>query len=98
MAYNIIIKPKAEEDWDNAVCFFNAKKYGLGFEVFAEIDDFLEILKANPLHYQKRFSEIRVIFTKKFHYGIFYTLEETTIFVHAILNAKDDIEKLTYRI
>lgn len=52
------------------------KKENLGFEVFEEIDIFINILQDNPFLYQKRFEQVRVIFTKRFHFGIHYMLNE----------------------
>lgn len=100
MDFRISFHPSAQQEWLNVIDWYNTKKKGLGFEVFEEIDVFLKIIKENPYLYQERFDTVRVIFTKRFHFGIHYILNEKRkeIFVVAILNAREDISKMLNRL
>lgn len=100
MEYKLYFHPKAEEEWISVIDFYNDKKENLGFEVFQEIENYLEILKERPLQFQKRFGNIRVLFTKRFHFGIHYTIQEELkeINIISILNARDNILKISDRL
>lgn len=98
MAYNLIIKPKAEEDLAEAIEWYLNQNENLAGKLLDKIDESLEKIHENPEHYQKRYKEIRIIFIKKFPYGIYYTVETNLIFVHAILHTKQNPEIAENRI
>ena len=90
MEYNLIVKPKAENDIKKAIDWYKEQNENLPKKLLDKIDESLEKIQQNPEHYQKRYNEIRIVFTKKFSYGIYYTVEENTIYVHAILHTKQN--------
>jgi plasmid stabilization system protein ParE len=90
MGYNLIIKPKAQQDIREAINWYKEQNNNLSSELLVKIDECLKKLQKNPEYYQKRYQEIRIVFTKKFLYGIVYTVEGNTIYVHAILHTKQD--------
>lgn len=94
MEYRLLIEPIAIQEWENTIDYYNAKQSNLGFEVFEEIEHYLGLVEKNPLHYQKRYGEIRIAYTKRFHFGIFYIVNHCIINVLAILNAKEDASKI----
>ena len=100
MDFKLRFHPKAKEEWFTVIDFYDEKKEGLGFEVFQEIENYLEILKEKPLHFQKRFGNTRVLFTKRFHFGIHYIVQEELkeIYIISILNARDNLLKISNRI
>lgn len=92
MAYNLIVKTLAEQDITQAVEWYIKQSEQLPWEFIETIDYSLETLRENPHHYQRRYGEVRIVFTRKFSYGIYYTVEENTVFVHAILHTKQNPE------
>lgn len=88
MEYNLIVKPKAQTDIRKAINWYKDENENLPVILLDKIEESLNKIRENPNHYQKRYHEIRIIFTKKFPYGIYYTLEEDNIYVHAFLHAK----------
>lgn len=90
MGYNLIVKPQAEIDLDEALEWYHDQNENLSLKFISAIEKALEKIQSNPENYQKRYNEIRIIFTKAFPYGIYYTIEENTIFVHAILHHKQN--------
>ena len=92
MAYNLIVKTLAEKDITEAFEWLHQQSENLTNEFLNDINQSLEIVQKNPEHYQKRFDEIRIIFTRKFTYGIYYTIEEKIVFVHAVLHPKRNPE------
>ncbi|MBI6118562.1 type II toxin-antitoxin system RelE/ParE family toxin [Salegentibacter maritimus] len=90
MSYKIIVKPLAEQDISETVKWFYSHATHLTELFLKEISKSMEILKENPKHYQKRYNSIRVCFTEKFPFGIYYTIENNIVFVHAVLHTKRD--------
>lgn len=90
MDYNLIIKPKAEEDIGETMEWYKEQNENLPEKFLIKIDESLEKIGSNPEHYQKRYGEIRIVFIKKFPYGIYYTAEENTIYIHAVLHTKQN--------
>lgn len=100
MGYNLSFHPAIKDDWLKAIENYNEKREGLGFELSEEFDEYILFLKEHPLLFQKRLGEIRVLFTKRFHFGIYYVLNEIEkeIFIVAILNSKENFSKISDRI
>ena len=90
MEFLLIIKPEAEKDIQNSIKYYAEQNLKLPVEFLKKLDESLLAIQQNPQHYQKRYLEIRIVFTKKFPYAIFFTLEENKIFVHAVLHNKQN--------
>jgi plasmid stabilization system protein ParE len=86
MAYNLIVKPEAEQDLFEALSWYEEQQTGLENKLYSEISDILEDITLYPHHFQERYRNIRIRFTRRFKYGIHYTVEGNTIYVHAILH------------
>ena len=93
MAFKIVIKPEAEKELLKALEWYNAKNINLASELYFEISTVLDKIEQNPNLFQKRYRTFRISFTKKFKYGIHYTLENNTIYVHAILHMSQKLPK-----
>ncbi|AQX05805.1 plasmid stabilization system protein [Elizabethkingia meningoseptica] len=94
--YSLIIKPRAQQDIREAMDWYREQREDLPEKLFSKIEDCLEKIEKKPEYFQKRYREIRIVFTKRFPYGIYYTIEENMIFVHAVLHTKqnpDTVEK-----
>ena len=76
MEYSLIVKPKAQQDIRKTIEWYREQSENLPEKLLNKIDESLEKIQQNPEHYQRRYNEIRVVFTKKFPYGIYYTVEE----------------------
>lgn len=97
MNYKLIIKPEAENDLDEAIEWYKEQNENLPSQLLNEVETGLNKIQKYPEHYQKRYKEIRITFTKKFPYGIYYTLENEIIFVHAILHNKQNPKSVSKR-
>ena len=51
-----------------------------------ELTKSIELLKVNPNHFQKRYRNINIVFTKKFPFGIHYIFENNRIYIQRILH------------
>ncbi len=88
MAHNVIIKPGAELDISEALEWYKLKKEGLAIDFLMGLDDELDRISQNPEHFQKRYRDIKIVFTKRFPFGLHYTLENDTVYVHAVMHMK----------
>jgi len=59
---------------------------GLGNRLFQEISIIFDEIADNPEHFQKKYRDIRIRYTYKFNYGVHYTVEKHTVYIHAILH------------
>jgi len=86
MAYNIIVKTEAYLDIDQAMTWYQEQKKGLEIELYHEIFDAIDYISEHPKLFQKKYKRFRIRYTDKFQYGIHYTIEKKTVFVHAVLH------------
>ncbi|MBI1667956.1 type II toxin-antitoxin system RelE/ParE family toxin [Capnocytophaga periodontitidis] len=94
MSFSLIFHPRAEKELNDVIDFYNVFREDLGLEAYNEIVDYIETLKDFPFVASKRYGEVRIFFTKKFHFGIHYiALEEfSEVIIIAIVNAKQEIK------
>lgn len=88
MSYNLIVKTLAERDISEAAEWYSTHANHLAAQFIEKIETALKELQKNPEHYQKRYNEVRVLFAENFPFGIYYTIEKNTIFIHAVLHTK----------
>lgn len=82
----------AEEDIKDAAKWYSKISSKLENEFIDELDTSILSLIENPEQFQKRYGELRILFLHKFPYGIYYTIEFLTIYVHAVLHTKRNPE------
>ncbi len=86
MVHKLIIKPGAEQDLREALEWYKKERSGLEVELYRKVTEVFEDIAKNPEQYQKRYRNIRIRYTRKFKYGVHYTIEDDMIYVHAILH------------
>jgi len=86
MNYEVIIKPAAELEIVEAYEWYLSKSENLGVDLLNKFEDEIDRLSQNPYQFQKRYRSVRIVFTKRFPYGIHYTIEKEKVFVHAFLH------------
>ncbi len=97
MNYKLIVKRSAEHDITEAADWYYTQGTHLTRQFLKEIDEAIKLLQDNPEQYQKRYNEVRVLFTKNFPFGVYYTIENKLVFVHAVLHTKRDPKSGTKR-
>lgn len=90
MAYKIIVKSPAQFDVKEAVAWYIEQSVRLSKKLLSEIDYTIQTIRENPQYFQKRYGNIRIAFVKTFPYGIYYTIEKDTVFIHAVLHTKQN--------
>jgi len=88
MAHKLIIKPEAKLEIEDALEWYEKKRSELSIELLNELSDVLDRILDNPDSFQRRYKNIRMVFTVRFPYGVHYTVENKTIYVHAFMHMK----------
>jgi len=76
----------AKQDIKDATTWYNKQKNGLGKIFNNNVIEAIEKIKSNPLAFQERYKVNRIIFVKKYPYGIHYKITEEYIIVIAVLH------------
>ena len=88
IAHEIIVRPEAQLEVQEAFDYYEEKTQGLGFEFMRSLDAALQSVKRNPFSYQTVYQESRRILPRKFPYAIFYLVEENKIIIIACFHQK----------
>jgi len=88
MNFQLVLTSPAEEDIQNATFWYNDKRKGLGKEFLLSVEAALEAIKRNPKHYQVKYKQVRIVFIRRFPYGVYYTIDKDKVVVLATLHTK----------
>jgi toxin ParE1/3/4 len=86
--YEIIVRPAADDDLDEACAWYEKKRQGLGKEFLISVDETIEKVRQRPdfgivVHKQMRRANVR-----RFPYGVFYLVEASRIVVVGVLHGR----------
>ena len=100
MDFELMIHRQAEIDLEEILIFNYNIKNNLGFEVYEEVYDYIQEIKSRPFSFRKETEQIRVCFTKRFHFAIYFVVVEDLfkIWIIGVINQKDNPNKLERRI
>ena len=100
MDFELMIHRQAEIDLEEILIFYNNIKKNLGSEVYEEVYDYIQEIKSRPFSFRKETEQIRVCFTKRFHFAIYFVVVEDLfkIWIIGVINQKDNPNKLERRI
>ena len=90
MSHEIIVRPEATREVQEAFDWYEEKSEGLGLEFLRAADVCMAGIQRNPLASPVMYQEIRRALLRKFPYAIFYIVKEERIIVLACFHAKRD--------
>ena len=76
----------AEQDLAEAVSYYELAERGLGLAFLDEVERTLRRILLNPLAWTKVSENHRRCRTRRFPFGLIYTIEEETIVVSAVMH------------
>ncbi len=88
MSYNLIIRPEAELDIQDAFEWYETQVPGLESEFVRAVDTCLSGIGRNSLAYPLIYQQARRALIRRFPYGILYVFDQETIFVVACFHSK----------
>ncbi|MGH2574722.1 MAG: type II toxin-antitoxin system RelE/ParE family toxin [Ignavibacteria bacterium] len=81
MNFELIVRPDAESDIEEAYEWYEERSKGLGEEFINEVDDCLLRIQTNPNIYSKVYKKTHRGLLKKFPYGIFYIIQRNKVVI-----------------
>ncbi len=93
MNYTRIVKPEAELDILKSAQWYEKKQQDLGLRFLDEVEEKLDLITSNPLHYQVRYNTTRFSLINHFPYAIHFIVEDKNVIVLALLGTREDPEK-----
>lgn len=94
MGFLVILDPRAIDDIQSAIDYYDDQLEGLGKRFDTELDEYLVLIKRNP-YFQIRYDHIHCLPLKTFPYMIHFSINEDrkTLTVLAVLFTGASIEK-----
>jgi toxin ParE1/3/4 len=81
---------EAEEEFTEAVFWYNVQRKGLGDEFFLCIDEAIERIKRNPQMQPYVHNQIRRAVVRRYPFAIFYETTELEIRILAVFHSRRD--------
>ncbi|MFK7832418.1 MAG: type II toxin-antitoxin system RelE/ParE family toxin [Winogradskyella sp.] len=88
MVFEIKLSELSKVDLKEARDYYSVISSGLLKRFDIEISENIERIAINPQHFQKRYRNIKIVFTKTFPFGIHYLVDKKTVYVQRILHQK----------
>jgi mRNA-degrading endonuclease RelE of RelBE toxin-antitoxin system len=100
MDCNIIISIEAEKDTNEAYCYYESRKSGLGDRFLNELSQLYEKLKEHPNYYSftSEKKTTRSVALKTFLYRIIYEIEGEELYVYAVYHFRKNPDELNKRL
>lgn len=90
MTRQIIIRPEAAREVQEAFDWYEDRDGGLGAEFLRAADACMQNVQRNPFAYQTVYQEVRRVLLRKFPYALFYLVTDESIIVLACFHMKRD--------
>jgi hypothetical protein len=92
MNYKILIIEEAKMDFKKSLLFYKDIHPKLAVRFNDSFKKSILIIKKNPLLFQIRYDNIRIIFLKSFPYALHYAIYENCIVIKSIFHTSRDSE------
>ena len=96
--YYILSDIAADADIEAAFKWYESEQPGLGSEFIQEVRAAYRRILEGPFKYQELRSNVRRALTRRFPYGIYFSVEEDLIIVLAVLDTARDPTEWHFRI
>ena len=90
---NLHYTGQANADIDIAMGWYESQRKGLGFKFLDCLEETVNRIIESPKLYSIQHKRLRGALTRRFPFTVFYTIEKTTIIVHAVFDNRQDPEK-----
>ena len=78
--------PKAADEYDEAIDYYEDCQTGLGKQLTQEIDASVKLILAFPIAWTLLEGEVRRILIRRFPFGLLYILRNDEIYILAVMN------------
>ena len=84
MPLRLVLKPLAEEQIDQAYCWYEDQRVNLGDEFLGELQDYFDTIQKSPSIFSKPDNNYHQAFLKRFPYVIVYDIYEKEVIVYTV--------------
>lgn len=88
----LAFRPLAKKDIQNIVDYYDLITPKLSDLFLNELDESIDYISNEPEAFQKRLGAVRIVFLKRFKFGVFYKIYTQKIVVIAILHTSQNPE------
>lgn len=88
MSFLIKFSNESKLDLTEANTYYLAVSKELSAQFKLEMSETIDRIANNPEHFQKRYRNIKIVFTKVFPFGVHYLFEGNTVFIQRIIHQK----------
>ena len=88
MTYEVIVRPEAALEVEEAYRWYEERSEGLGLEFLRVADACLSSAQRNPAAYPIVYERVRRALLRKFPYALFYLVDESRIVVIACFHIR----------
>lgn len=86
MTYSLVISDEASFDIIDSFNWYEAISESIAGKFEKEIESHLLLIRSNPNHFQLKYKSVRILFLKKFPFGIHYVIDNDFIKVIAVFH------------
>ncbi len=90
MSYKVIIVKEAKIDIIESMSWYKNINPKLAHRFYLSIQNAISIIRKEPLHFQIRYDDVRIMMLTTFPYLIHYTFQEETIIIKALYHSSRD--------
>lgn len=90
MSWEVLLRPRAEADLEEARDWYEARQVGLGRAFIDEAAAAMDNLQQAPDRHPEYYRDIRRAFLVRFPYKILYLIEGSSVIVLRVLHARQD--------
>lgn len=87
MKFQLLLDPRAIEDIQNAIDYYNEQSQGLGEKFEKYLNKYIIGLSKNPF-FQIRYDEVHCLPLKKYPFMIHFSIKNEQVFIHAVIHTK----------
>ena len=98
MSYEIIISIAALLDIEEAATWYENQNLNLGSDLRESLLESLSKLELNPFISTKKYKEIRVLYIRRFPYGIHFTIDGDKVKIYGFFHMKRNPTKWLERL
>lgn len=88
MALELIVRPLAEADLEDAVMWYRGERAGLDERLLSDVDRTFSRLRERPNQFPKVFGEVRRALLHTFPYAVFFQALDESVVVLAVLHIR----------
>jgi plasmid stabilization system protein ParE len=94
----LVVDPAAEVDILEAFRWYEISSLGLGNRFLDSLDSAFQSIIDNPVAFPNVIEDVRRTLTKTFPYLVFFTANEESVYILAVIHASQDPDYITSRL